>query len=105
MVVIGLAWVPSRRVAYDASTAQFTVPGSWMPLALMMGIFFFRYAVAVIHAIRPGSLDTDGTVLLVAGAYGFFSGLFMVHAMDVLVVVRQGGWWRGAPDGARVEST
>ena len=58
VVVIGLAWVPSRRVAYDASTAQFTVPGSWMPLALMMGIFFFRYAVAVVQAVTPGILDT-----------------------------------------------
>ncbi|TXH12197.1 DUF6622 family protein [Pseudoxanthomonas mexicana] len=105
VVVIGLAWVPSRRVAYDVSTAQFTLPGSWMPLALMMGIFFFRYAVAVIHGIRPGALDTAGTVLLVAGAYGLFSGLFMARAMGVLVVVRQGGWWRGAPDGARAEST
>ena len=30
---------PSRRAAYDASTKQFTVPGSWVPLALMMGSF------------------------------------------------------------------
>ena len=28
VVVIGLAWVPTRRVAYDASTARFTVPGT-----------------------------------------------------------------------------
>ena len=91
--------VSNHRWCHDSAS------GSWMPLALMMGIFFFRYAVAVIHAIRSGALDTAGTALLVAGAYGLFSGLFMARAMGVLVVIRQGRWWRGAPDGAGVEST
>ena len=84
VVVIGLAWVPSRRVAYDASTAQFTVPGSWVPLALMMGIFFFKYAVAVVHATNTGLLDTTVAVVVVAGTYGIFSGLFMARAVRVL---------------------
>ena len=81
VVVIGLAWVPSRRIAYDASTAQVTVPGSWMPLALMMGIFFFRYAVAVVQAIKPGILDTTPAAVVVAATYGVFSGLFMARAL------------------------
>ena len=88
MVVIGLAWVPSRRVAYDASTAQFTVPGSWMPLALMMGIFFFRYAVAVIHATNPDVFGTTTAVVVVAGTYGLFSGMFMARALRVLAVMK-----------------
>ena len=88
VVVIGLAWVPSRRVAYDASTAHFTVPGSWMPLALMMGIFFFKYAVAVVHAMKPGILETTTAVAVVAGTYGLFSGLFMARALRVLGVMK-----------------
>ena len=89
VVVIGLAWVPSRRVAYDASTAQFTVPGSWMPLALMMGIFFFKYAVAVAHAVKPGVLDATTAVVVVSAMYGLFSGLFMARAVRTLAVLRQ----------------
>ena len=81
MVVISLAWVPSRRLAYDASTARFTVPGSWMPLALMMGIFFFKFAVAVALAIKPGILDTTPAAVMVAATYGVFSGLFMARAL------------------------
>lgn len=88
VVVIGLAWVPSRRVAYDASTAQFTVPGSWMPLALMMGIFFFRYAVAVVHATNPDVFGTTTAVVVVAGTYGLFSGMFMARALRVLAVMK-----------------
>ena len=84
VVAIGLARGPSRRASYDAETARFTVAGSWVPLALMMGIFFFKYAVAVAHAVKPGLLDTTAVVVVVAGTYGIFSGLFMARAVRVL---------------------
>jgi len=84
VVAIGLARGPSRSASYDAGTAQFTVAGSWVPLALMMGIFFFKYAVAVVHATNHGLLDTIVAVVVVAGTYGVFSGLFMARAVRVL---------------------
>jgi len=89
VVAISLVRTPSRRVSYDAATKQFTVPGSWVPLALMMGIFFFKYAVAVIHATKPGILDATMAVVVVAGTYGLFSGLFMARALCVLGVMKQ----------------
>ena len=84
VVAIGLARGPSRTASYDAATAQFTVAGSWLPLALMMGIFFFRYAVAVAHAVKPGVLDTTMAVAVVSATYGLFSGLFMARAVRVV---------------------
>ena len=89
VVAIALVRTPSRRAAYDASTKQFTVPGSWMPLALMMGIFFFKYAVAVGHAMKPGILETTTAVVVVAGTYGLFSGMFAARALRVLGVMKQ----------------
>ena len=81
VVAIAMLRAPSRRAAYDASTKQFTVTGSWVPLALMMGIFFFKYAVAVAHAMKPGILDTTPAAVMVAATYGVFSGLFMARAL------------------------
>ena len=81
VVVIGLAWVPSRRVAYDASTAQFTVPGSWMPLALMMGIFLTKYAVGVALSVAPALSRDAAFAALVGGLYGAFSGVFGARAL------------------------
>ena len=80
VVVIGLAWVPSRRVAYDASTAQFTVPGSWMPLALMMGIFFTKYAVGVALGMHLAQANDVSFALPVSALYGAFSGVFAARA-------------------------
>jgi hypothetical protein len=87
VVAIGLVRGPSRSASYDATTAQFTVAGSWLPLALMMGIFFFKYAVAVAHAVKPGVLDSTTAVAMVSATYGLFSGLFMGRAVRVLAVM------------------
>lgn len=89
VVAIGLARGPSRTASYDAAIAQFTMAGSWLPLALMMGIFFFKYAVAVAHAVKPGVLGTPVAAVVVAGTYGVFSGLFMARAMRVLGTMKQ----------------
>ena len=89
VVAIALVRAPSRRASYDAATRQFTVAGSWVPLALMMGIFFFKYAVAVVHATNPGVLGTTTAVVVVAGSYGFFSGMFAARALRVLGVMKQ----------------
>lgn len=89
VVAIGLARGPSRATSYDATTARFTVAGSWLPLALMMGIFFFKYAVAVVHAVKPGILETATAVTVVSGMYGLFSGLFMARAMRTLGAMRR----------------
>ena len=86
-VAIALVRVPSRRASYDAATRQFTVAGSWVPLALMMGIFFFKYAVAVVHATNPAVLGTTTAVVVVAGTYGLFSGMLMARALRVLAVM------------------
>ncbi|HEY1033453.1 MAG TPA: DUF6622 family protein [Pseudoxanthomonas sp.] len=84
VVAIALVRAPSHRASYDAGTRQFAVVGSWVPLALMMGIFFFKYAVAVVHATHPDVFGTTTAVVVVAGTYGLFSGMFMARALRVL---------------------
>ena len=88
VVALGLAQAPLQGASYDADAKQFTVPGSWVPLALMMGIFFVKYAVAVMHAIKPGMFDATTAVAVVAGTYGLFSGLFMARALRVLSMMK-----------------
>lgn len=89
VVAFGLARAPLQGASYDGETEQFTVSGSWIPLALMMGIFFFKYAVAVVHATNPGVLGTTTAVVVVAGTYGLFSGLFAARALRILAMMKQ----------------
>lgn len=65
---------------YDAATRRFTLRGSWVPLALILGIFMTRYVVNVELAMQP-SLARDAQFTLVVGAvYGAFSGIFAGRA-------------------------
>jgi hypothetical protein len=73
-------WLPAERV--------FEVPGSWVPLALMLGIFGMRFAVAVLLALQPGLRGDAGFAALAGLGYGGFSGLFLGRAMALWQLTR-----------------
>src|SRR3954463_3564604 len=62
----------------------YVVPGSWLPLALILAIFFSRYAITVMLAMDP-SIKENGTVQAIAGLlYGLSSGYFVGRALGML---------------------
>lgn len=80
-----LAWALSRTALppgtrYDAGLRRFSVAGSWMPLALMMGIFVTKYAVGVTLAMQPARAHDPAFALAVTLLYGVFSGCFFGRA-------------------------
>lgn len=69
---------PATR--YDSWTGRFTLPGSWVPLLLILGIFITRYVVGAITAMQP-ALAHDEIFRIAFGAlYGAFSGIFLARA-------------------------
>lgn len=71
---------PATGTRYSAASRSFVVPGSWIPLALILGIFLTKYVVGVELAMQP-SLARDIQYPLVAAAiYGAFSGIFVGRA-------------------------
>jgi hypothetical protein len=68
-------------VRYDAARARFTLPGSAVPLALMMGIFLTKYAVGVALSVAPALSRDAAFAAVVGGLYGAFSGVFGARAL------------------------
>jgi len=66
---------------YDGTTRQFMLPGSALPLALMMGIFFTKYAVGATLTMLPTLAQQSGFALAVSALYGAFSGVFLGRAI------------------------
>jgi hypothetical protein len=67
---------PPRGTSYNPQDRSFTVPGTWVPLVLILGIFLVKYVVGVEVAMNP-ALAHDGSYSLTYGAiYGVFSGIF-----------------------------
>jgi hypothetical protein len=72
---------PPKGACYDAASRTFALPGSWVPMLLILGIFLTKYFVGVELAMQP-SLARDGQYTLVVGAlYGAFSGIFTGRAL------------------------
>lgn len=66
---------------YDAAEGRFFLQGSWVPLAIILGIFMTKYVVGVELAMQP-QLARDGQFTLVVGTlYGLFSGVFAGRAI------------------------
>ena len=86
------AWVLQLPMAqgtrYDRATGLFTVPGSWVPLALIMGIFVTKYAVGVSLGMQPQLADNASVAYTVSALYGVMSGAFAGRALRLLGLAR-----------------
>ena len=87
---VGMLPAP-RGASYNPQARTFTVPGSWVPLALILGIFLVKYVVGVEVAMNP-ALPQDSSYSLTYGViYGAFSGIFTGRSIRLARLA-----WRGA---------
>ena len=70
----------SAQVRYDTVNRSFQLPGSAVPLALFMGIFFTKYAVGISLGMQPSLAHSSSFALTLGGVYGLFSGTFLSRA-------------------------
>jgi len=71
---------PPEGARYDAASRTFHLPGSAMPLALIMGIFLTKYLVGVELALQPALARDAAFALEISALYGLFNGLFVARA-------------------------
>ncbi len=65
---------------YDAARRLYRLPGSAVPLWLIVGIFLVKYVVGVDLAMAPQLVQDAGYALSVAALYGAFTGVFVGRA-------------------------
>ncbi len=63
---------------------KFDVPGSWIPLLLMMTIFLARFVIGVARAVNPALVASQTFTASVSIVLGFCSGLFAARAIKIL---------------------
>lgn len=90
-----LLWVASSElptgVRYDDARRVFSLPGSLVPLGLMMAIFLTKYVVGVMLAMQPALAHDMATAAIVASLYGAMSGLFMGRTARLLRLAHASG--------------
>jgi len=68
-------------VRFDRGALRFTLPGTPVPLMLMMGIFLTKYAAGVMLAMHPQLAHRPGFALGMSMLYGAFAGLFLGRSL------------------------
>lgn len=86
--LLAVRWVTPAGVVFSAPQKRYTVPGSWLPLALMMAIFATKYVVGASFSMELAITGYPFFMMVVSVLYGAFSGLFLARATGILRVVR-----------------
>mgnify|MGYP007135472077 CR=1 FL=1 len=69
------------KVRWLAAEQRLLVPGSWVPLMLMLGLFIIKFGANVPLATHP-DMSIDGLFAgSVSFAYGAFSGIFLARGL------------------------
>lgn len=64
------------KISYLAASKRFIMPATWLPLVVMLLIFFTRYGVTVSLSQEMPFTQTPVFTLLVCVSYGLFCGFF-----------------------------
>jgi hypothetical protein len=73
-----LAWKFGRsRTAPGTTSGSVIVRGSWVPLAMMMAVFFTKYAASVLLAVLPHARQDVLFATAVCALFGVFNGCFL----------------------------
>ena len=77
----------SPGTRFEATSQTFVVPGSGVPLLMILGIFMTKYIVGIELAMNPALARDAGFALRIALLYGAFNGVFTAQALRLLRLV------------------
>lgn len=89
-----VGWIVLRAPApegtrYLPGQRAFEVPGSWVPLALMLGLFAVKYVAGVLLAMHSPLVQAAMSAPLLGMVYGAFSGAFLGRTGRLMKLARQ----------------
>jgi uncharacterized membrane protein (DUF2068 family) len=78
-----------RGIAWSAADARLVVPGSWLPLLMIVTLFAIKFCVGALLAMNPALAHDTGFAASAGLAYGAFSGLFFGRGVVMWQVARR----------------
>lgn len=91
---LGLAWwvgpwaFKPRGLAFDAASGRVQVPGSWLPMVVMLGIFGIKFGLGMAAGLGRPVLAGSTAAAAVALALGLLSGAFVVRARAIVAAAQ-----------------
>lgn len=73
-------WPGQARV----EAGVYVVPGSWVPMGLMLAIFCAKFALGMSLAMNPGLAHQLGAAVGFSALFGLLSGAFLGRSLNIL---------------------
>lgn len=89
IAVIGYKAFPNKGISFDSASRTFHIPGSWVPLGVIMAIFFTKYAFAVMQGLGMAAARSPVTAVALSLIYGCLSGYFVARAASLVAAARK----------------
>lgn len=80
---MGRAWLAPRAMVVADDGKRVQVPGSWLPMALMLAIFGVKFALGYEAAVGAPITAQSAAGAMVAIGLGLASGAFLARALAV----------------------
>jgi hypothetical protein len=81
-------WAPPAAARWLVPEQRLQLPGSWLPLVIILVIFSLRYGTGVSLALHPEWRGLLAVQMPLALSFGALSGLFMGRALGLWAVTR-----------------
>lgn len=88
IAVIGHKAFPHKGISFNSANGTFYIPGSWVPLVVIMAIFFTKYAFAVMQGFGMAAAGSPVTAVALSLIYGCLSGYFVARAASLVAAAR-----------------
>lgn len=82
LLVKRTGWPGGAR--HETETQRFFVPGSWLPMALMLTIFVAKFALGMSLALQPALAREPHIALAFSALFGLLGGLFLGRSRNIL---------------------
>jgi hypothetical protein len=80
--------VAVRGASRSTQPGHLRIPGSLVPVMLIMAVFITKYAAGVALAINPSLAANSAVAVTLSLVYGVFSGLFWSRAQSLRALVQ-----------------
>jgi hypothetical protein len=80
--------VAVRGATRSAQPGHLRIPGSFVPVILILAVFITKYTAGIALAINPTLAANTGVAVALSLVYGGFSGLFWGRAQSLRAVIR-----------------
>ena len=80
--------VDVSAVEFSPATRRFELPGSWLPLVLVLSLFALKFGAGMSLGVAPELRQSLPFVVTASLAFGAFSGVFLARALALWSLAR-----------------